>query len=106
MIREMPFLRAGLLALAASALFAAEARPQYFGRNKVQYESFDFRILESPHFRLHFYPEEEQPARDMTRMAERWNTRLSAPRQRSSLGGKCVPMSPSASAPSSASQSA
>lgn len=51
---------------------------QYFGRNKVQYEDFDFRIFETEHFRLHFYPVEEQPARDMARMAERWNTRLSS----------------------------
>jgi Tol biopolymer transport system component len=55
----------------------AEARAQYFGRNKVQYESFDFRIFETPHFRLYFYPEEEEASRDMARMAERWETRLS-----------------------------
>ena len=69
-----------LFVISAAATLAATSSPaaaQYFGRNKVQYEQFDFRILETPHFRLHFYPEEEQPARDMARMAERWNTRLS-----------------------------
>lgn len=60
-----------------SAPLAAPLEAQYFGRNKVQYEQFDFRVLETPHFRLHFYPEAEGPARDMARMAERWNTRLS-----------------------------
>ena len=54
------------------------ADAQYFGRNKVQYEQFDFRVFETPHFRLHFYPEEEVASRDMARMAERWDTRLSA----------------------------
>ena len=76
MIREMPFLRAGLLALAASALFAAEARPQYFGRNKVQYERFDWRILESEHFDLHGYEAMSDAALgDAGRMAERWYDR-------------------------------
>lgn len=65
-----------LIASAFSAL-ASPASAQYFGRNKVQYEHFDFRVLETPHFRLHFYPEEEEPARDMGRMAERWDARLS-----------------------------
>src|SRR5687768_344729 len=68
------------LFLSAAAIVAAtpsSAAAQYFGRNKVQYEQFDFRVLETPHFQLHFYPEEEQPARDMARMAERWQSRLS-----------------------------
>jgi hypothetical protein len=70
------FASALLLATILSPLIAP-ASAQYFGRNKVQYEHFDFRVLETPHFRLHFYPEEEQPARDMGRMAERWDARLS-----------------------------
>src|SRR5690606_12319733 len=45
-----------------------------------------------------------QPATRPTQW--RSSTRLSAPRQRSSLGGKCTPMSPSASAPRMASHSA
>lgn len=65
------------IAIACLAATGSPASAQYFGRNKVQYEQFDFRVLETPHFRLHFYPEEEAPARDMGRMAERWNTRLS-----------------------------
>jgi hypothetical protein len=64
------------LLILAAAPVAASA--QYFGRNKVQYEHFDFRIFETPHYRLYFYPEEEEAARDMARMAERWETRLSA----------------------------
>jgi Tol biopolymer transport system component len=70
------------LLLLTSALATIAATPvvssaQYFGRNKVQYDNFDFKIFETPHFRLHFYPEEEVAARDMARMAERWETRLS-----------------------------
>lgn len=70
---------AALLAAAvvASALVPPPAAAQYFGRNKVRYEDFDFRVLHTDHFDIHFYPEEAEPVRDAARMAERWYTRLS-----------------------------
>ncbi|HET9581667.1 MAG TPA: BamA/TamA family outer membrane protein [Gemmatimonadota bacterium] len=72
----MTFLRAGLLALVASVLFAAEAHPQYFGRNKVQYERFEWRVLETEHFDLHGYETMSDAAlTDVGRMAERWYDR-------------------------------
>lgn len=64
------------LAAGAIALNAAPAQAQYFGRNKVQYETFDFRVLRTTHFDVYFYPEEEQAARDAARMIERWYSRL------------------------------
>ena len=69
--------RPALLLLALVALTAADARAQYFGRNKVNYERFDFRVLPSEHFDLHFYPAESLATADAARMAERWYTRLS-----------------------------
>lgn len=65
------------LAAGATALSTAPAAAQYFGRNKVQYETFDFRVLRTTNFDVYFYPEEEQAARDAARMAERWYARLS-----------------------------
>jgi Tol biopolymer transport system component len=65
------------LAIGATALSAAPGAAQYFGRNKVQYETFDFRVLRTTHFDVYFYPEEEQATRDAARMAERWYSRLS-----------------------------
>lgn len=50
---------------------------QYFGRNKVQYRTFDFRVLQTPNFDVYHYPEEEEAVRDAARMAERWYARLS-----------------------------
>lgn len=50
---------------------------QYFGRNKVQYDDFNFRVLHTEHFAIHFY--EGQSARmveDFGRMAERWYERF------------------------------
>ena len=69
------------LALALSVVAAGPAAEtldaQYFGRNKVQYRTFDFRVLRTTHFDVYFYPEEERAARDAAAMAERWYARLS-----------------------------
>ncbi len=71
--------RTGLFALLAvvigGALAASPASAQYFGRNKVQYERFHFKVLHTEHFDIYFYPSEEEGARDLGRMAERWYTR-------------------------------
>ena len=50
---------------------------QYFGRNKVQYERFDFKVLTTEHFDIYYYPEEEAAVKLAARMAERWYARLS-----------------------------
>jgi len=68
-------------AAAAAALLgtaAAPAEAQYFGRNRVQYERFDFQVLRTPHFDLHYYPQAEPQARDAGRQAERWYERHSS----------------------------
>lgn len=69
-----------LLALFSLLLTALTATPdpagaQYFGRNKVQYDRFDFRILPTERFEVHFYPPAETAAMDAARMAERWYVR-------------------------------
>jgi hypothetical protein len=61
--------------LAAGAPSFVDA--QYFGRNKVQYQTFDFRILSTPHYDIHYYPAESLATADASRMAERWYGRLS-----------------------------
>ena len=55
---------------------AIPSNAQYFGRNKVQYEHFDFKILTTEHFDIYYYPEEEAAVRLAARMAERWYVRL------------------------------
>jgi dipeptidyl aminopeptidase/acylaminoacyl peptidase len=66
-----------LVSLLATGLAVPSVEAQYFGRNKVRYEGFDFRILKTEHFDLHYYPEEEEAARLAAAMAERWYGRLS-----------------------------
>jgi Tol biopolymer transport system component len=60
------------------AVLASPVHAQYFGRNKVQYESFDFRVLKTEHFDVYFYPSEEAAAVHAARMSERWYARLSS----------------------------
>ncbi|HXE57064.1 MAG TPA: BamA/TamA family outer membrane protein [Gemmatimonadales bacterium] len=68
--------RAAALALAGSAA-APSAQGQYFGRNKVQYETYEFKVLRTEHFDVHFYPRERAAAELAARAAERWYARLS-----------------------------
>jgi len=60
------------LALLNSGLYG-----QYFGRNKVQYQKFDFKILKTKHFDIYYYPEFKAVAEESARMAERWFARIS-----------------------------
>ena len=59
------------------AVPAAPAAAQYFGQNKVQYQTFNFRILQTEHFDIYYYPETREAALLAGRMAERWYARFS-----------------------------
>jgi hypothetical protein len=76
MTRTFRHLWCASLALAI-LLAAAPAHAQYFGQNKVQYDDFDFEVLETEHFDVYYYPIEADAARIVARMAERWYARLS-----------------------------
>ncbi|HEV8238036.1 MAG TPA: BamA/TamA family outer membrane protein [Thermoanaerobaculia bacterium] len=66
-----------VLAIASWFLTALPAAAQYFGRNQVRWEKFDFHVLETPHFRVYHYPAGNPAAADAARMAERWYGRYS-----------------------------
>lgn len=68
--------RAAAVLVVAAALWAAPAAAQYFGRNKVQYENFDFFTLSTEHFRVYSYVQEGPVIRDSAAMAERWYSRF------------------------------
>jgi WD40 repeat protein len=65
-----------LLPVLLTVLLPSTAAAQYFGRNKVQYKNFDFRILKTEHFDIYYYPEEQEGIEIAARMAERWHARL------------------------------
>ncbi|UCC41503.1 MAG: PD40 domain-containing protein [Candidatus Aminicenantes bacterium] len=60
-----------------NGILVSSLSAQYFGRNKVQYETFDFKVLKTEHFDIYFYPEMQKAAEQAARMAERWYARLS-----------------------------
>jgi hypothetical protein len=72
-------LRASVLVGTITAVLCGAGAPasaQYFGQNKVQYKTFDFEVLKTEHFDIHYYPQEEAGVALAARMAERWNARL------------------------------
>jgi WD40-like Beta Propeller Repeat len=69
-----------LLASAAclAAMFVpAPAHAQYFGQNKVNYQTFSWRTMHTEHYNIYFYPAESLAVADAARMAERWYVRHS-----------------------------
>ncbi len=52
--RPITALLAAVFLLAGSPVAA-----QYFGKNKIAYNQFDWALYESPHFDIYYYPEEE-----------------------------------------------
>ncbi len=50
----------------------------YFGKNKVQYTHFDWQVLETEHFEIYFYTEEEEIARIAASLAEESYRELAA----------------------------
>lgn len=65
--------RGQFVAAALLAFFAASAQAQYipyYGKNKVKYDDFAWRVYKSPHFEIYYYPEFEQHLARLTSYAE------------------------------------
>src|SRR5437762_6079964 len=56
---------------------ALSTEAQYFGRNKVTYTNFNFRVTQTEHFKIYNYLDDSVALNDYSRMAERWHYRLS-----------------------------
>ena len=56
-----------ILCFSASGL---NAQYYFFGRNKVQYENFDWKVLQTPHFNIYYYGEFEEVAEIGAKYAE------------------------------------
>jgi Tol biopolymer transport system component len=61
---------------AALGMLSAPAAAQFYGRNKVQYSRFDFKIMKTRHFDIYFYMEDQETVKQAGMMAERWYSRL------------------------------
>ncbi|HEU4522922.1 MAG TPA: BamA/TamA family outer membrane protein [Thermoanaerobaculia bacterium] len=73
----MRVFRYALLVAVLFLTFSPSLEAQYFGRNKVQWENFDFKVLRTEHFDIYYYEQEADVVEDIGRMAERWYARLS-----------------------------
>lgn len=66
-------MRRSVLLVIALVLAAAPAEAQhhfYFGRNKIQYEGFDWHVLQTDHFDVYYYPEMQALAEHGAHFAE------------------------------------
>ncbi len=68
-----------LLGLASVMMVGAARRAdaQYFGQNKVNYQTFKWSTMHTEHFDIYYYPAESLAVADAARMAERWYVRHS-----------------------------
>lgn len=51
---------------------AIQVQAQYFGQNRMRYQTLNFNVYESPHFRLHYYLENDSMVRWFAKEAEVW----------------------------------
>ena len=61
-----------LLALLALSMGWPTLQAQYFGRNKPNYENFEFEVLHSPHFELYHYLDNDAYINSFVAQAEEW----------------------------------
>ncbi len=75
------FARSGAGVAVALLLSVGAALPLpaqgYFGQNQVQFDKLRWKVIETEHFLVHYYPEIGDVAPDAARMAERSYARLS-----------------------------
>jgi hypothetical protein len=76
--RRLAVSGAVLLGAILAIVAVASPRPLYaFGKNKIVYQDFKWRIYASPHFDVYYYPEEAGQLEQVVSYAESQYTRLS-----------------------------
>lgn len=70
LVSALRFVTLAALAVGVVAASAFSASAQGFGRNKIQYDDFDWHVLETEHFDVYFYPEERELAEIGAQAAE------------------------------------
>ncbi len=53
-------------------LFYTPLQAQYFGQSKMRYKKLDFKVYETPHFRLHYYLNNDSMIRWFAKESEVW----------------------------------
>src|SRR5262249_35598878 len=76
----------GLVAVLGLALIGIDVAPvlaqtsyvPYFGKNRIRYDNFQWKIYKSDHFEIYYYPEIEQHLERVTSDAESASQRVSS----------------------------
>jgi Tol biopolymer transport system component len=68
-MRRMLF---SILSLLAVILITQPAKAQLFGQNKPRYRTFHFKVLETPHFDIHYYSTNKDVIGRMANWSEEW----------------------------------
>ncbi len=53
------------------------AFPQYYGRNKIKYEKFNFKVAKTKHFEFYYYFDDSATLNNLIGIAEKWYSRHS-----------------------------
>ncbi|HEX5111386.1 MAG TPA: hypothetical protein VFV79_00955 [Saprospiraceae bacterium] len=61
-----------ILVILAAFLITVPVKAQLFGQNKPRYRTFDFKVLETPHFDIHYYSTNKQVINRMANWSEEW----------------------------------
>lgn len=67
----MRYKEISLLAILLAWVFIP-VQAQYFGRNKPNYEKFDFDVVETPNFEIHHYLNDEGYVKELAHSSEHW----------------------------------
>ncbi|MBN2480245.1 MAG: PD40 domain-containing protein [Bacteroidales bacterium] len=65
-------LRYGLILFSVFLLTETAIQAQYFSRNKPSYKTFDFKVLQTPHFEIYHYFKNDSMTDILAQWAEEW----------------------------------
>jgi hypothetical protein len=68
----MRLLNVALTISVLSLCWSANLNAQYFGRNKANYQSFDFRVYQTPNFEIYHYLEDQEVLNTIADWSEQW----------------------------------
>lgn len=61
-----------IILIFCALMIGAELSGQYFGRNKPLYKTFDFEVLQTPHFDIHSYTKRREVLEFLAKDSELW----------------------------------
>ncbi len=69
---KITFPNKAILAMLLVLLSFMGAKAQYFGQNRVRYKNADFKVLQTPHFEIYYYLNNDKALKKFAQDAETW----------------------------------